>query len=270
LPGTHDYAAGNFSWGNFDVNPCDGGNPSDGEGLLIDTPDGAGTKPAYTVQLVVDNNIFIANGGRGLEVYQNTLGSTHAAIYFRHNTVWGNNLDAHNDAGDCDEVLVNKSYATEVSFNISASNAAAGCFGHPIYAYYVHSGGSTDGVYSNVGWSKAGNHDGSASSTGFAYGPSNLFGTNPSFANAVAPGPPTCGNATSVPDCMATVVADFKPTNASAVGYGYQKPSSAPTYDPLFPQWLCSVNLPVGLVTMGCASHSSLTASPTITGVKVQ
>jgi hypothetical protein len=51
---------------------------------------------------------------------------------------------------------------------------------------------------------------------------------------------------------MATVIANFTPTNAAAVRYGYQTPSSTQVSDPLFPKWLCNVNLPSGLVTLGC------------------
>ena len=57
---------------------------------------------------------------------------------------------------------------------------------------------------------------------------------------------------------MATMIANFTPTTAAAKAYGYQIPSTSPTSDPLFPQWLCNVNLPPGLVTMGCGSASSL------------
>src|SRR5580700_6142100 len=35
LPGTHVYVAGNFAWDNFDPNPCNGGTPTDGEGIDI-------------------------------------------------------------------------------------------------------------------------------------------------------------------------------------------------------------------------------------------
>jgi hypothetical protein len=52
--------------------------------------------------------------------------------------------------------------------------------------------------------------------------------------------------------CVASIVAGLTPTNVAAAGYGYQVPGPAPAYDPLFPQWLCNVNLPTGLVTMGC------------------
>jgi hypothetical protein len=51
---------------------------------------------------------------------------------------------------------------------------------------------------------------------------------------------------------MATVIADFAPTAASAKSFGYQMPSSTPSADKLFPQWLCTANLPSGLVTLGC------------------
>jgi hypothetical protein len=54
---------------------------------------------------------------------------------------------------------------------------------------------------------------------------------------------------------MATVITNFRPTNQATWGYGYQIPSSTQTYDPLFPQWLCNVNLPAGLVTMGCKAE---------------
>jgi hypothetical protein len=51
---------------------------------------------------------------------------------------------------------------------------------------------------------------------------------------------------------MAPVVAGFTPKSASALGLGYQKASSTPVKDPLFPHWLCTANLPPGLITMGC------------------
>jgi hypothetical protein len=69
---------------------------------------------------------------------------------------------------------------------------------------------------------------------------------------------------------MAAVIAGFTPQAASAAAYGYQAPTAAPINDPLFPQWLCNVNLPAGLITMGCLSASSLPASPTITNAAVR
>jgi hypothetical protein len=54
---------------------------------------------------------------------------------------------------------------------------------------------------------------------------------------------------------MAAVIANFTPTNTAATAYGYEMPGSTSVYDSLFPQWLCNVNLPSGLVTMGCSSQ---------------
>ena len=88
--------AGNFSYGNFDANPCAGGIPTDGEGLIFDTFDGdqGGLPSAYAAQAVADNNILVGNGGRGLQVGNNSIGTgPFATIYLRHNTTWGNNSD---------------------------------------------------------------------------------------------------------------------------------------------------------------------------------
>jgi len=272
VPGTHIYIAGNFSWDNFDSNPCRGGAPSDGNGILIDTPDGSqsGLPSPYAAQIVVDNNILIANGGRGFDVFNNSAGSAHAAVYARHNTVWGNNADLNETNNLCGEMTINIALNVQELFNLAATNATNGCGRHSLYAYYVANGSSTDLVYSNLGWAASGTYSAILSSPGFSYAPNNLFGTNPGFVNAAAPGAPSCAGASSVPNCMATVIANFTPTAAATVPYGYQVPSAVKTYDPLFPQWLCNVNLPAGLVTMGCVAQSSLPARVTITGVQVQ
>lgn len=272
LPGTHIYVAGNFSWNNFDANPCGGGAPSDGNGILIDTPDGSqgGLPSPYAAQIVVENNILIANGGRGFEVFNNSAGSARAAIYARHNTLWGNNADLNETNNLCGEMTINVALNVQELFNLAATNATNGCGGHPLYAYYVAQGGSTDLVYNNLGWAASGAYSAISSSPGFSYGPNNLFGANPMFVNASAPGAPNCEGASSAPHCMAAAIADFTPTTAAAVPYGYQIPGAVQTYDPLFPQWLCNVNLPPGLVTMGCVAQSALPASVTITGVKVR
>jgi hypothetical protein len=261
LPGTHIYLAGNFSFGNFDPDPCGGIIPGDGEGITLDTWDGSAGGPAspYAGQGVVDNNILVANGGRGLLAGDNGVGTPpFAQIYLRHNTIWGNNRDL-NQAGEgtsswCGEVDLLTTLNTEASFNIAVTDAAEGCGTKPIYAFYVIGASNTDSVYQNWGYAPGGTNEAMFNSPGFTYDPTNTFGTNPSFANPVAPEAPSCGNYSSVPACMATVIANFTPTNAAAAGYGYQIPDSAQTYDPLFPQWLCNVNLPAGLVTMGCKS----------------
>jgi len=271
-PGTHIYIAGNFSWGNFDANPCAGGAPTDGNGILIDTPDGsqAGLPSPYAAQIVVDNNILISNGGRGLDVFNNSAGSSHAAIYARHNTVWGNNGDLNETNNLCGELRIYVAVNVQELYNLAATSAPNGCSGHPLYAFYVGNGGSTDVVNNNVGWSSTGTYSAISNSPGFSYGSNNEFGTNPGFANPAAPGAPNCAGAASVPACMAQVIANFTPTAAAAIPFGYRIPTTTQNYDPLFPQWLCSVNLPSGLVTPGCVAQSTMPASVTITGVKVQ
>jgi len=242
LSGTHIYVAGNFSWSNVDGNPCGGSASSDGEGIIFDTF----SQNSYNQQAVIDNNVSLFNGGRGIQAYLNPS----AKIYFRHNTAFGNNTQAKQvNLGNCGEIELSTSVSSEVFLNLAETNSPAGCDSNTVYAFMVASGNNTDYVYQNDGYDASGNNFAMASSTGYTAGPNNLT-VNPQFASPVAPGAPSCGSATSVPNCMATLIADFTPT--AAKGYGYQTPSSTPVYDPLFPQWLCNVNLPTGLVTLGC------------------
>jgi len=262
LPGTHIYLAGNFAFGNFDPNPCGGIIPGDGEGITLDTWDGSAGGPSspYAGQGVVDNNILVANGGRGLLAGDNGTGTPpFAQIYLRHNTMWGNNRDLSQAGGSssswCGEVDLLTSLNTEAFFNIAVTDASDGCGTKNIYAFYMIGASTGDSVYQNWGYAPSGTNDAIFDSPGFTFDPTNTFGTNPHFVNPIAPEAPSCGNYSSAPACMATVIANFTPTNAAASGYGYQIPRSAQTFDPLFPQWLCNVNLPAGLVTMGCKAE---------------
>jgi hypothetical protein len=260
LPGTHIYIAGNFSFGNINTNPCGGGAPTDAEGITLDTLDGSQSSlTPYAAQVMVDNNMMLNNGGRGFQVFNNSNGiGPFAHVYVRYNTLWGNNADTNETNNLCGEMLIHIAINVEEFRNLAATNATYGCGGYPLYAYYVANADGSSHVHSDVGWAASGTYSQISSNLGFSYGPSNLFGTNPSFVNATAPGAPSCGSASSVPNCMATVIANFTPTTTAAVGYGYQIPSTAQSYDPLFPQWLCNVNLPTGLVTMGCLAGSSV------------
>jgi hypothetical protein len=264
LPGTHYYIAGNFSWGNVDPNPCGGGTPSDGQGIFLDT-----VQP-YSGQIVIDNNISVFNGGMGIKALNNSTGLPKAQIYIRHNTTYGNQTGSI-ASSICSEIALDTSLSSQVYMNLSETGPAAGCVKGPssVYVLAVSSGDSTDLLHDNFIYSVAGNNT-TGSGTGFSYGPNNTTGSNPNFSNPVKPGAPNCGSSTSVPACMSTVIANFTPTAAAAGQHGYQIPSTVQTYDPLFPQWLCNVNLPSGLVTIGCLAQSSLPPSPRITGVQVQ
>lgn len=254
--GTHIYVAGNFSWSNLDPNPCAGGTPTDGEGLIFDTWDASqgGPSSPYTQQGVAYNNIFIGNGGRGFEVFNNTAGSTHAKIYAEYNTTWDNELDPNQTgSGLCGEIYIVLAYNATASYNLAATNAATACNSHNLYATYVAGGNGTDTVTTNWLWSASGFYCGVQSPpNGFSCG-TNTTG-NPNFSNATIPGAPSCGSASSVPNCMATVISNFTPTASGSRAYGYQIPLGYSITDPLFPTWLCTVTLPAGLITMGCGA----------------
>lgn len=262
LPGTHLYMAGNFSWDNVVPDPCGGFNrPYDGEGIALDTLDGSqgGLPSSYNQQIVVTNNITFLNGSWGISVEGG--GNTAAPVYITQNTVYGNQKDTNqSNSGSCGQITLetypNKVLLTQVAKNLAMTSEATGgsCgSGNPSYVFSIYDGNGTDVMDQNFGYSAAGNNTQHTSSTGFSYGPSNTFGINPGFTSLADPGAPSCSGYANVPACMATVIVNFTPTNAAAIGYGYQVPSSIPVHDPLFPQWLCSVtNFPTGLVTLGC------------------
>jgi hypothetical protein len=263
-PGTHNFVAGNFSWNNFNGDPCAGTKPTDGEGINFDTWDlsESGGQP-YTQQGVIENNIEFLNGGYGIEVENNSAGSTHAPIYIIHNTSYGDRRDMNQQycVGNGD-LHLNKAFNVTAEYNLIYSGYATDCSNGAFYAFANGSGNGTDTFDYNYASGVGGNNTFIYSSSGFSLGTHNTVGTNPSFANPVNPGPPACGGYASVPACMAKVIADYTPTVAAAKSYGYQPVSLTNTPDPLYPQWLCNVTLPSGLVTPGCQSGTAPT-SPT-------
>jgi hypothetical protein len=252
LAGTHIYIAGNYSWANVDPNPCAGGKPTDGEGIILDTINDSqgGPTPAYAAQIAVEQNIVFYNGGRGITVFQNTS----APIYVQYNTSFGNNTDTTQGNTFCGDIIVGNASSAQILYNIFRTNAATGCGTATQDVMYVFSSTSTVNLDYNFGYSQWGyNTGGSGNASAFAFGSHNVFGTDPKFANPVKPAAPSCSSFASVPACMATVIADYTPANASAGAYGYQPITTAAVVDPLFPQWLCNVNLPSGLVNMACS-----------------
>lgn len=267
LPGTHIYVAGNFIFGTSNPAGC-----WDGEGIIFDTFDGDQTHlPAsYVQQAVIENNISVSNGSNGILIEYNDagVGPDHSPTFVAYNTLWNNNgSPLERGSPFCGELYLYKTANTDAYRNLAATGQT-GCFtaaSNPAYAYAVRDVDGTSVAYQDLGWSATGSYSQIISSTGFSYGPDNLFGSNPGFANAETPGAPSCGTASSVPNCMATVIANFTPTNEAAIGYGYQIPSTTLVYDPLFPQWLCNVNLPAGLVGMGCFQLKPPYRQPTTT-----
>ena len=253
--GTHNYVAGSFAYANVDGDPCAGTAPTDGEGINFDTWDfSQGGGPAYTQQGAIENNIAVLNGGRGVYVENNNKGSAHASISMNDNTLYGNNAQMTQAycSGNGDLAVYNASDVTATGNVIQTSSATMCSSAQPKYAIAISTDNATDVINDNFASGVNGNNTFSYSSGSFAFGALNVIGTNPNYANPVNPGAPSCGGSANVPACMATLIANFTPTNAAAKAFGYQPPSATSTNDPLFPQWLCSVTLPSGLVTKGC------------------
>ncbi len=251
--GTHIYVAGNFVWSTANPPNC-----WDGNGIILDTFDGNYTEPvSYAQQAVIENNISISNAGVGVRVeYNNSgYGPTHAPVYVRHNTMWNNSTGQYQfGSPNCGELQLYKTQNTTVTKNMAAT-AQPGCYGafwNPNSAYSVNESDGTNTVADNVGWSDYGYFSQIISASGFNFSANNLFGTNPFYTGPATPSAPNCGSFSSAPNCMAKLVANFQPTNQLTTGYGYQRPSGTPVLDALFPKWVCNVNLPAGLITMGC------------------
>jgi len=262
LSGTHGYIAGNFAWGTVDPNPCAGGWPTDGHGISLDSLNTS----RYSGQILIDNNISVFNGAAGIQSFANSGSSPNAPIYIRHNTIYGNQSGSIN-ANPCAEINIDGSLSSQVYLNLvqATSNTCHGLVAD--YALGSSFDDTTDELHNNFIYSAAGNN----TNVKNALLANNTSGTNPSFANPVQPAAPNCTGYATVPACMATVIANFTPTNATAKAYGYQPVSSTSVYDPLFPQWLCRVtSLPPGLVTMGCPTATTSPTPPTNLTVTVE
>jgi hypothetical protein len=260
LPGTHIYVAGNFSFDNVTPSPCTGASTYDGEGIAFDDwGNGQSGGAAYDQQGAIVNNISVFNGGYGVATTGN--GSTAAHIYIQHNTSTHNMTASPTSTTTCGDLVLfgypNGVKHVESMFNLVQTAAATACAGGtiPLNAAMAEDADTTDIIATNWLYSAAGHNTATADDRGFVYGPNNITGTDPAFASITDPGAPNCSGKASVPDCMATVIANYTPTNAAAKAYGYQPPSTTSRYDALYPQWLCSVTgLPTGLVTPGCVT----------------
>jgi hypothetical protein len=253
--GTHIYIAGNFSYGNYDPNTCNGTTPTDGEGVILDTFDGSENGlPAYTAQSVVTNNILVANGGRGLEVQNNAAGSANGLIIGSYNTLWYNNRDPYTTNLFCADSLILTAKSTHEYYNIVKTNFITACHNNAVYAYWVYQGDdSTDWVYDNlIDGMNGQNKD---SNPAFSYDSNNTVGEDPEFVNPQVPAAPVCSGKGNVPNCMSGVISNFALKSGSpASGYGRQPVTFTPPGEDQPPHWVCNVGLPSGLITPVCAS----------------
>jgi hypothetical protein len=142
---------------------------------------------------------------------------------------------------------------THMYGNLASTKSATGCGGNAIYAMAVAAGNNSDTADSNFAYGYNGNNTFVYASGSFAWNSDNHFGVSPSFTSPTVPGAPSCSGTASVPACMAGLVQDFVPKAANSTQYGYQKPLTGSVSDALFPKWLCTSNIPSGLITMGCS-----------------
>src|SRR6202034_1791958 len=129
---------GNYLWDNVDGNPCAGGTPTDGEGIVFDTFDANN----YAQQAVMENNVSFLNGSSGFRVDM----TTKAPVYIVNNTAFGDNIDTNLNSVWCGEITLQESTGINVSNNIARTNSATGCGTNPNYALYVAEGDGTDVV----------------------------------------------------------------------------------------------------------------------------
>lgn len=256
--GTHLFVAGNFAWNNFDPATCAGTPATDGEGIIIDTL----KQYNYNQQVVVENNITVGNGGRGV-LQNNNNASSPATIYLKQNTAYGNDTQTGQDFPSGNgEIMIAVANNTTATGNLAmTSQGTTG--GNAIYAFSLN--GSGDTVSANWFYSAAGN-----TTIGSGYG-TNTTGTNPAFVSTTIPGSPTCTGLASTVACAATLISNFTPTASGSTGYGYQPVSLTSINDGLFPTWLCNGNalitgMPTGLVTPGCGVAGSSTNTTTQSG----
>ena len=246
LPGTHIYLSQLFAWHNVDPGWCQNGPSIDGEGVILDTFNGAqGHAIPYTQQAVVENVIAVFNGAGG--ILEGGSGNSGASIYIRHNTAFGNFIDPTQNARVCGQIesvgspaddRSNKNVNTQLFANLAVvptGGTAVACGAHPAYAYFVGNVDATTLLYVNAGFSSDGNNVGQEGLIdGFFAGPTNFFGVDPIFANPVEPPAPNCTGKANVIDCVAAMIAGFRPTKLALSSFGYQPPRTAIIYDPLF------------------------------------
>jgi len=252
--GTHIYVADNIVWGNFQPYYCGGVQAWGGDGIIFDTFDGSGTGLpwAYGAQAVAQNNIVIGNGGHGIEVQNNVGGWYHAPIYLAYNTSWGNEVDYNQQPNHlCAEVLLNSAYNVQERYNLVSTSSTNQCAGNPVYALSAYNVDGTVWSYGNFAFGFNGQNVFKYAAGTFVYDSNNTLGQYPYLQNAYTPSAPYCPGTGTVSNCMGWLMTNFTPNASSASWRGHQWPGTKP-YDPLFPQWVCKVSLPGGLIAKGC------------------
>jgi hypothetical protein len=246
-PGTHIFVAGSFYINNKNLPGC-----TDGEAIIIDSL----YANAYDQQIAIDSNIMIGKGSSALEVFGNAYTSGSARVIFRHNTTWGNGLSGVGSASEINIAPVgnfswcgNELIDSSLIQSINPAAQIGKSWVSTINSYYC-----TNVVFRNTFVAALnGRYFNDEGGTG-TYAPTltNVTQATPNFVNAhQVAAAPDCSTATSVPQCLAQLIADFTPRAAGTVGLGYQKPGAcAPNPD--WPTWIGPGDVPDGIITKPC------------------
>ena len=244
--GTHVFLAGIFSISNLDpIGGCPGN--SDGEGVIFDDwSNSQSSTPAYTSQGALEQSMMLGNGSAGVQVFS----TTSALIFVKSTTTYGD-YQSTNHAGTYNgEGLISSAKQSTWTGNIFQASLATQN-GNAVFGFLVGTGAiqsdATNTVSGNYIFGVGGNNT-SNQGTGFSFG-SNTLAT-PNFVSTTIPGAPSCSGQGNVPTCMATVIANFTPQAAGAIGLGYQPPAAC-TPDALYPVWLKGI-IPNGIITKPC------------------
>ena len=247
-PGTHIFIIGSFYINNGNNHGC-----TDGEGIILDSWAASG----YKQQIAIDNNMIIGNNSYGLEL----LNANGARVIARNNTFYGNGLKTPYGTYGAPEISIGASNTNVlvdhdiiyslVGWNPVSTQASAPAI--DIY-YATNVTVSNSFVFSAHGQYGVNGYTAAGVTMVAPYLPTvtNVTTASPVFANPQQlTAAPDCSTATSVPQCLAQLIADFTPQATGAVGLGYQKPGAcAPNPD--WPTWIGPGDVPDGIITKPC------------------
>ncbi|HET9069778.1 MAG TPA: right-handed parallel beta-helix repeat-containing protein, partial [Amaricoccus sp.] len=131
-----------------------GGPHTDGNGIIIDDFQSTQTSgfPNYTYPTLVENNLCIGNGGKGIQVTWSDN------VTVRNNTAVGNNVDVNNDGTWRGDISISESKGAVVEKNIAVCARGSGrlssnrAYGNTSVASKYN----TTTYLGNVGWDAAG------------------------------------------------------------------------------------------------------------------
>jgi hypothetical protein len=258
-PGTHSYIAWNIAWNNTSPNPCNGGAPADGEGIILETL----YFNSYTGAVDVENNLLLGNGYAGLQVNSNGSTSSWAPVLVRNNTAYGNNQDSAEAGSEFGDILIaGHTYGITAENNIAQSTVSTvngwNVTGMEVLvndttpmslidnnALYAANSGK-DILNWGSSYNCASTHPSPVGSFSESYDSGcagNILGTLPNFVSTTIPGAPSCSGHATTLDCMSATTAIFVAQNTAVLALGGFQ-TAAPTDANNSTPFLCNIILP--------------------------